>query len=307
MRKKSRAVQSRKIAIHSKIRAGKIVEKGAKSNPPRLLRPALFLILFIAVFSVAVFSLQSIYSSNVITESIRGYGTYQNGVFKSTGDVLVASPYSVGAIAINAVNGENSTRQITFSLAYSGSLEATQPQADSVSDVIIWKAVLGPYEQTTFRAFGKGFEGGELIAIASDSIAETATSNVTNKPLFISNPGNNSSPANSSSQPVHQAQVFTYSIEEAPDGVFSSIYAQQSQLGIAAKSLIVILAGIAALVITAGAAMLLGQKEKPNSDSGGQASAPKKAKIHTEDFYNGNGEPGEERYSYSEQEYWEKK
>lgn len=268
-------------------------KRPASQTVPRSKSPGIFSVRFLmlgmaalALLSIAAFSLQVMSSQGVVVEVSQGYGTYQNGVFRYTGDTLVPSPYSVDAAKIAVKNTENASRNATITLFYQGTIVALDQPLQNDSKYIWLVYNLAPLEEKTFFVIGRNLQ----VGVASTSLPEQPPG-IDNKELV---PGNESPGA------LPPAQTVGYVREEPqPSGPIATFYAAQSRMDLFSKSIIVVLAGLVILVVASGLSFFLGRKE--------QTEPPREPKIHIEDFYH-NGQPaGGSRYSYSEDDYWKKK
>lgn len=272
--------------------------QGKSRSQLNFLRRVFVLVFFVSLLSLTVFSLQTIYSNNVIVESIKSYGIYQNGVYRDTGDALVPSPFSVKTTKIIVKNAENSTRNFTILLEYSGEIEFMEPAAKKNATTLVWEATFSPYEERIFRVLGNNLETGTPLVSVSDIFVLV----VENKKPMFGNTYTNLSNSNAFNPPTNGTSRahFEYSREEETMNMLQSIFAEQKKLDILTKSAIVLFAGLVLLVFVSGFAYLFGAREKPK--------IAKKPRIHIGEVYpeHDSLEPFS-KYQYEESAYWKKK
>lgn len=260
--------------------------RNEKQEQMNVLRNVFLSVLLISVLSVTAFSLQTIYSNGVSVETVKSYGIFQNGVYQDTRDVPVPSPYSVKKTEVVVKNGENVARNISISLDYMGAIEMIDPPAKGNASSIVWEATLLPYEEKAFSVFGRGLETGTASVSVSEALPQAV-----NKTLVVDNLSNKSR---------KPPATFGYTREEEIVDVLQPVFAEQRNLDVVARSLIVILAGMVLLTVASGFAYIFGAEERPKMH--------RRAKIHIGDFYHADEKADMlAKYKYEETAYWEGK
>ncbi|MDD5337002.1 MAG: hypothetical protein PHS02_00800 [Candidatus ainarchaeum sp.] len=210
-------------------------------------------VLFITLFSLLTFSVQYIYSNNLDIQVHKTYGLYQNSVFQDTGDMELPSSFAVRKTTVLITNTADTTRQVILSMAYSGSLDSTEPSASILGSTLSWVLEIGPRQTATVSVFGKGLDT-ETPSLSFVDFGSQQS--ISNKQLFI--------PA--SAAPVtSSSNSFSYVRQDVPDSLLGSFVADQKKLDLFSKSAIVILAGLVLLTMVGGLGSVLSPDPKPKS------------------------------------------
>lgn len=239
------------------------------------------------VLSLGVFSMQIIYSNDLSINVVHGYGIYQNGVFKDTGDVFQPSPYAIEALNITIANTGSEPINASIILPIDGTI-VNSSQELNVNDgnFAKWNGTLLGKEIKTFMVFGRGLSGN-----IPDTRIEKAP-----ETLQITDNGNISSTSNNQTN-QNGNRSYSYTIPKSNPPL---IDLGTHGIDLNGKTTLMILGGLAILAIAGGVAFLFGRNDNKDKEK-----EMKKPRIFMEDIYHNNEDaPAEIRYQ--EEEYWKK-
>lgn len=226
------------------------MENGKKAPA---MRAAFLAALLLSLFSIAVFSVQYIYSTGVDVSVSKSYGIFQNGVYLDTKEVLVPSPYAVKRTSLMVENSANYTRNITITVEYDGEIAGSEPEAHVLSSFVRWTSEIRPYSSKEFAVFGKDLE--TAVPFVSVSDFSSLSQPVSNKELLLS--------SNVSDSGAPQAATSTAGgYVRPPESALAPILEEPKKLNLLSKSIIMIFAGLVLLMVASGFGFVFGSEEE---------------------------------------------